>query len=75
MMKSGEAVSAALVVGALHAKLSGCQKQEGPAEQVGKEVDKAVKKAGQQIEKAGDSSLLSLRNPRTSASRQSRSRW
>ena len=27
---------------------------EGPAEHAGKEVDKAVDKAGQQIEKAGD---------------------
>ena len=34
--------------------LPGCQKQEGPAEQAGKEVDKAVEKVGQQIEKAGD---------------------
>ena len=30
-----------------------CQKQEGPAERAGKEVDKAVDKVGQQVEKAG----------------------
>ena len=54
-MKLGKTVSAALVVGVLFAALSGCQKQEGPAERAGKEVDKAVEKAGQQIEKAGDS--------------------
>jgi hypothetical protein len=42
-------------MGALLAALSGCQKQEGPAEHAGKEIDKAVEKAGQQIEKAGDS--------------------
>jgi len=47
--------SAALVTGALLVALSGCQKQEGPAERAGKEVDKAVEKAGQQIEKVGDS--------------------
>ena len=34
--------------------LSGCQKQEGPAEKAGKEIDKAVSQAGQQIQKAGD---------------------
>ena len=55
MMKLGGTVSAALVMGALLAALSGCQKQEGPAEHAGKEVDKAVEKAGQQIEKAGES--------------------
>ena len=54
MMKFGEAVSAALVTGALLVALSSCQKQEGPAEHAGKEVDKAVEKAGQQIEKAGE---------------------
>ena len=55
MMKLGQTVGAALVTGALLAALSGCQKQEGPAEHAGKEVDKAVEKAGQQIEKAGAS--------------------
>ena len=65
MMKLGETVSAALVMSALLAVLFGCQKQEGPAEQAGKgvdkaveqtgkEVDKAAEKVGQQIEKAGD---------------------
>lgn len=54
MMKLGETVSAALVMGALLTALSGCQKQEGPAEHAGKEIDKAVAKAGQQIEKAGE---------------------
>jgi hypothetical protein len=44
-----------LFVGALVAALSGCQKQEGPAERAGKEMDKAVEKVGQQIEKVGDS--------------------
>ena len=55
MLKFGKTVSAALVVGALLAALSGCQKQEGPAERAGKQVDQAVEKAGQQIEKAGES--------------------
>ena len=55
MMKLGETFSAALVMGMLLAALSGCQKQEGPAERAGKAVDKTVEKAGQQIEKAGTS--------------------
>ena len=55
MMKLSETISAALVMSALLAALSGCQKQEGPAEHAGKEVDKAAEKVGQQIEKAGDS--------------------
>jgi hypothetical protein len=45
------AVVAVMVVGLV----SGCQKQEGPAEKAGKEVDKAVEKVGETLEKAGDS--------------------
>lgn len=45
------AVAAAMLL----SLVPGCQKQEGPAQQAGKEVDKAVEKLGQQIEKAGDS--------------------
>jgi len=52
MMKRSATVSA-LVMSALLAMLAGCER-EGPAEHAGKEVDKAVDKAGQQIEKAGD---------------------
>jgi len=54
MMKLGKTAGAALVMSALLGALSGCQKQEGPAEQAGKEVDKAADKVGQQMEKAGD---------------------
>lgn len=46
--------SAALVIGVLLVSVAGCQKQEGPAERTGKAVDNAAEKAGQQIEKAGD---------------------
>jgi hypothetical protein len=35
--------------------LSACQKEEGPAEKAGKEVDKAAKEAGAAMEKAADS--------------------
>jgi hypothetical protein len=53
-MKLAKTVSAALFVSALLIVLSGCQKQEGPAEKAGKEIDKAVEKTGQQLEKAGE---------------------
>ncbi|TBR09767.1 MAG: hypothetical protein EPO47_05360 [Rugosibacter sp.] len=54
MMNFGKTASAVLGMGALLIVLSACQKQEGPAERAGKEVDKAIDQAGQQIEKAGD---------------------
>ena len=54
MIKLRDTVGVALVMGALLLALSGCQK-EGPAEHAGKAVDQTVNKAGQQIEKAGDS--------------------
>jgi hypothetical protein len=53
MMKFGKTTGAAVLMGALLVALSGCQK-EGPMERAGKEVDQAVDKTGQQIEKAGD---------------------
>ena len=53
-MKLVKTVRAALFVSALLVALTGCQKQEGPAEKAGKEMDKAAEKVGQQIEKAGE---------------------
>jgi hypothetical protein len=35
--------------------LAACEKKEGPAEKMGKEVDKATEKAGQAMDKAADS--------------------
>ena len=54
MLEPAKAVSTALIMGALLLVLSACQKQEGQAEQFGKEVDQATEKVGEQIEKAGD---------------------
>lgn len=54
MRTTGKRILSAMFVGALLAVLSGCAKQEGPAEKAGKEVDKASEKVGQQIEKAGE---------------------
>jgi len=49
--KVGIALSAAMVIFCL----SACQREEGPGEKAGKEVDKAAKEAGQAMEKAADS--------------------
>jgi hypothetical protein len=53
-MKFGKTVGTTLLISTLLVALSGCQKQEGPAEQAGKKVDETVNKVGQQVEKAGD---------------------
>jgi hypothetical protein len=52
--KLNTTIGAAFVLSALLATLPGCQKQEGPGEQMGKGVDRATERAGEQIEKAGD---------------------
>ena len=54
MSQKANRIAAAMASIALIVAVSGCQKQEGPAERAGKQVDKAVEKTGQQIEKAGD---------------------
>ncbi len=53
-MKIRETARAALVLSVFLVALTGCQKQEGPAERAGKDIDKAVENVGQQVEKAGD---------------------
>jgi hypothetical protein len=54
MTKFNEMAGAVLIMFVFVLLLSSCQKQEGPAEQAGKEVDKALGNVGQQMEKAGD---------------------
>ncbi len=54
LMKLGKTASTGLLMATLLAALPACQKPAGPAEQAGKDIDKAVEKAGQKIEKAGD---------------------
>ena len=49
-----EKVSGARWAAMLLGLVPGCQKREGPAAHAGKEVDNAVERVGQQIEKAGD---------------------
>ena len=64
-MKLNPFMGSAVVMSALVLVLSACQKQEGPAEKAGKEIDQASEKAaeklddatdklGQQLEKAGE---------------------
>lgn len=64
-MEFKNTMGAAVVMTALLAALSGCQKQEGPAEKAGQKIDKAVEKSadkidqtteklGEKIEKAGE---------------------
>jgi hypothetical protein len=54
MVKFRNGAIAAAAIGVLLAGLSGCQKQEGPAEHAGKEIDKVIGKVGQNVEKAGE---------------------
>ncbi|WP_020680871.1 hypothetical protein [Marinobacterium rhizophilum] len=52
-MKGLKTAGTLLFTAVLLAALSGCEK-EGPAEQAGKEVDKAMEEAGEQIEQTGE---------------------
>ncbi len=53
MTKIRDSIVAGLAMSVFIFGLSACEKKEGPAERAGKEVDKAVGSAGQQLEKAG----------------------
>jgi hypothetical protein len=53
-MKFGNGVVALAAVGFLMAGMYGCQKQEGPAERAGREIDKTMEKVGKSVEKAGE---------------------
>jgi len=53
-MKPVKTVGAALVMSALFIALSGCQNQEGPAEQAGESIDNATESVGEGVEDAGE---------------------
>ena len=55
MINLNRSVSMTVMAVALVAALAACQKQEGPVERAGREVDKAAENVGQQLEKAGES--------------------
>ncbi len=54
-MKFGKGAMITAAASVLMVILGGCPQKEGPGESAGKAVDKAMDKAGQQIEKAGES--------------------
>lgn len=54
-MRAGKIFGAILILGATLVALSACQKQEGPLERAGKDLDKAAQSVGEQVEKAGES--------------------
>lgn len=53
-MKSTKTIAMSLVMGTLLLALFGCEGKEGPAEQAGKEVDKATEQAGEKMEQTGE---------------------
>lgn len=53
MFKKKNSVFGLAAMGLIALALSGCE-QEGPAEKAGKEIDNALSRAGQQVEKVGD---------------------
>ncbi len=54
MMNFKKSAAIILAMGILMAGLSGCKKEEGPAERAGKSLDNAVQKAGEKVEQAGE---------------------
>lgn len=54
MIKLGKTVTVTVAMTALLAALAGCEKNEGPMEKAGKEVDNAAATVGDKIEQAGD---------------------
>lgn len=54
MRKLSGSTSAAVVMTALLLALFGCQKQEGPAEKAGKEIDKSAEQVREKVNKAGE---------------------
>lgn len=54
LKKRGAIISLSLATGALLIALSGCDQNDGPAEQAGEKIDNAAEQAGEQMEKAGE---------------------
>jgi hypothetical protein len=52
--KPGTTISLTLAMFALLVALSGCDRNDGPAEQAGKKLDNALEQTGKQMEKAGE---------------------
>ncbi|MEO6354484.1 MAG: hypothetical protein ABIO19_05165 [Burkholderiaceae bacterium] len=54
MNQTSKSIVTACATIILLAGLSACKKPEGPAERLGKDIDNATQKAGQEVEKAGE---------------------
>ena len=54
MTTFNKSIRTTLAMTALLALLVGCDRQEGPAEQAGKDIDQATQKAGEKIEEMGE---------------------
>lgn len=54
MTKYGNNVVAMLAISVFVIMLPACQKPEGPLEKVGKSIDKAVEKTGDNVKRAGE---------------------
>ncbi len=54
MKKMLKHIIAVMAVVLFVAAVSACPRQEGPAEQAGKQVDEAVEQGGEQLEEAGE---------------------
>jgi hypothetical protein len=53
IMKPVRTLSTALVMSALLVALSGCERQEGPMEKVGKSIDNTAESGGEHVENSG----------------------
>lgn len=53
-MKRTNTLRNTLIMGAFLVALSGCDMNQGPAEEAGEKIDEATEKAGEKIEDAGE---------------------
>lgn len=53
-MNRNQVIRTTLLIGAALAVLTACQKEEGPVEQMGKNVDEAVEQAADTMKEAAD---------------------
>lgn len=53
-MQTVKRIKVALVLSILLIGLSGCQKEEGPAEKAGKQIDESTEELGEKVEEAGE---------------------
>ena len=64
MRKWVNGMIAAVSAATLSVGIAACERHEGPAEHAGKEIDRAMEKTGQQIERAGEAVQQTARGER-----------